>query len=154
MKVQRSVSSHGTLTMLSCHTVCTIGYQPQNMLRTDTWSRFPACKPPNNLQQSAPIPPLWVYGHPDNSQCGPSNCLMHLQYAQVWQHFFEIFHLLVAFSFSPYHSGQYDCMMTSSNGNIFRVTGHLCGEFTGPRWIPHTKASDAELWCFLWSAFE
>ena len=42
-------------------------------------------------------------------------------------------------------------MMTSSNGNIFRVTGHLCGEFTGPRWIPHTKASDAEFWCFLWS---
>ena len=25
-------------------------------------------------------------------------------------------------------------MMTSSNGNIFRVTGHLCGEFTGPRY--------------------
>ena len=45
-------------------------------------------------------------------------------------------------------------MMTSSNGNIFRVTGHLGGEFTGPRWIPHTKASDAELWCFLWSASE
>ena len=34
--------------------------------------------------------------------------------------------------------------MTSSNGNIFRITGHLCGEFTGPRWIPHTKTSDAE----------
>ena len=34
------------------------------------------------------------------------------------------------------------CMMTSSNGNIFRVTGHLCGEFTGHRWIPRTKASD------------
>ena len=30
----------------------------------------------------------------------------------------------------------------------FSVTGHLCGEFTGPRWIPHTKASDAELWFF------
>ena len=27
-------------------------------------------------------------------------------------------------------------MMTSSDGNIFRVTGHLCGEFTGHRWIP------------------
>ena len=27
-------------------------------------------------------------------------------------------------------------MMTSSNGNIFRVTGHLCGEFIDPRWIP------------------
>ena len=24
----------------------------------------------------------------------------------------------------------------------------------GPRWIPRTKASDAELWCFLWSAPE
>ena len=23
-------------------------------------------------------------------------------------------------------------MMMSSNGNIFRVTGHLCGEFIGP----------------------
>ena len=42
-------------------------------------------------------------------------------------------------------------MMTSSNGNIFRVTGHLCGEFTGQRWIPRTKASAAELWCFRWS---
>ena len=37
-------------------------------------------------------------------------------------------------------------MMTSSNGNIFRVTGHLCGEFTGPQWILRTKASDTELW--------
>ena len=45
-------------------------------------------------------------------------------------------------------------MMTSSNGNIFRVTGHLRWEFTGLRWIPRTKASDAELWCFLWSAPE
>ena len=37
--------------------------------------------------------------------------------------------------------------MTSSNGNIFRVTGTLCGEFTGHRWIHRTKTSDAELWC-------
>ena len=27
-------------------------------------------------------------------------------------------------------------VMTTSNGNIFRVTGHLCGAFTGHRWIP------------------
>ena len=40
-------------------------------------------------------------------------------------------------------------MMTSSNGHIFRVT---VPKFTGHRWIPRTKASDAELWCFLWSA--
>ena len=38
-------------------------------------------------------------------------------------------------------------MMTSSNGNIFRITDHLYGEFTSDWWIPHTKASDAELWC-------
>ena len=41
--------------------------------------------------------------------------------------------------------------MTSSNGNIFRVTDPVCGEFIGPRWIPCTKASDADFWCFLWS---
>ena len=44
--------------------------------------------------------------------------------------------------------------MTSSNGNIFHVTGPLCGESTGHRWIPLTKASDVELWCFLWFAPE
>ena len=44
--------------------------------------------------------------------------------------------------------------MTSSNANIFRVTGLLCGEFPGHRGIPRTKASDAELWFFLWSAPE
>ena len=45
-------------------------------------------------------------------------------------------------------------MMTSSTGSIFRVTGRLCGEFTGHRYISPTMASDAELWCFLWSAPE
>ena len=50
----------------------------------------------------------------------------------------------------PGRHSQSPAMMTSSNGNIFRVTGHLCGKFTGPRWISRTKASDAELWCFLW----
>ena len=29
--------------------------------------------------------------------------------------------------------------MTSSNGNIFRATGPLCGEFTGDRSIPRKK---------------
>ena len=31
-------------------------------------------------------------------------------------------------------------MMTSSNGNIFRVTGHLCGEFTGPGEFPTQRS--------------
>ena len=40
-------------------------------------------------------------------------------------------------------------MMTSSNGNICRVTDLLCREFTGHRWIPLTKATDAELCVFF-----
>ena len=41
------------------------------------------------------------------------------------------------------------CITPSSNGNIFRVTGLLCEEFTGHWWIPCAKASDAGLWCFF-----
>ena len=40
-------------------------------------------------------------------------------------------------------------MMASSKGNIFRTTGPLCKEFTGQRWFSLTKASGAELCCFL-----
>ena len=39
--------------------------------------------------------------------------------------------------------------LNRSDWNIFRVTGPLGGESTGHRWITLTKASDAELWCFL-----
>ena len=41
-------------------------------------------------------------------------------------------------------------MVTSSNEKKIRVTGPLSGD----RWITLIKASDAELWCFLWSAPE
>ena len=51
-------------------------------------------------------------------------------------------------------TGGWIFMMTSSNENIFHVTGSLCGDFTGHRWILLTKASDAELRCFHWSALE
>ena len=40
-------------------------------------------------------------------------------------------------------------MITSSNGNILGVTRPLCGEFTGHRWIPLTKASNTELDVFF-----
>ena len=36
----------------------------------------------------------------------------------------------------------------------FRVTDLLCEEFTGRQWIPLSKASDAGLWCLIWSAPE
>ena len=40
------------------------------------------------------------------------------------------YHISSAFGTATY------IMMTSSNRNIFRVTGPLCGEFTCPRWVP------------------
>ena len=45
-------------------------------------------------------------------------------------------------------------LVATHDGNIVRVIGPLCGEFTGHRWIPLTKASDAEILCFLWSVPE
>ena len=45
-------------------------------------------------------------------------------------------------------------IMTSSNESIFRLSGPLCGGFTGHLWIPLINACDAELWCFLWAASE
>ena len=79
-----------------------------------------------------------------NSQvAGHLRCVMSLQWMEMevsWD-----FVMFVLFN-----------MMTSSNANIFRVIGHLCGEFTGRghRWIPRTTANDVGLWCFLWSAPE
>ena len=53
-----------------------------------------------------------------------------------------------------YQPGSRRIMMTSSNGNIFSITGPLWGDSAGDRWIPPTKANDAELWSFLWSVPE
>ena len=41
----------------------------------------------------------------------------------------KVGHILITTNTTQY-------MMTSSNGNIFRVTGPLCGEFTGPGEFP------------------
>ena len=54
--------------------------------------------------------------------------------------------MLQVYVFDKIQANLYLYMMTSSNGSMFRVTGLLCGEFTGHRWIPLTKASDAEFW--------
>ena len=66
-----------------------------------------------------------------------SGCMKGYSY---WLHLYSPLSLFIQIYF----------MITSSNGNIFRVTGPLLGEFTGHWWTPLTKASDAELWCFLW----
>ena len=69
-----------------------------------------------------------------------------------WHHDMETFFALLAHCEG--NLSIITCMMTSSNGNIFRSTGPLWGEFNGDRWFPLIKASDAELWCFLWSTPE
>ena len=45
-------------------------------------------------------------------------------------------------------------MMTSMEINIFRVTGPFEGISPVTRDFSSERASDAELWCFLWSAPE
>ena len=66
---------------------------------------------------------------------------------------FVVLWFVVVFIISSTYNQELDSpiMMMSSNGNTFCITGPLWGESTGHRWIPLTKASDTELWCFLWS---
>ena len=45
-------------------------------------------------------------------------------------------------------------MMTSSKWKHFPRYWPVVRGIHRSRWIPHTKASDAEFWCFLWSASE
>ena len=60
--------------------------------------------------------------------------------------------MTLSYFLSPCTSAiMYLLMMTSSNGNIFRVTGPLCGEFTGPGEFsaqrPVTRSFDVSLIC-------
>ena len=66
-----------------------------------------------------------------------------LTYCSIWGNTYVGLKYHVFYMFLPRF-----CMVESSNGIIFRVTDPLCGECTGHRWIPLTKASDAELLMF------
>ena len=59
----------------------------------------------------------------------------------------------------PFRTGKYhpiialfNTMMMPSNGIIFNVTGPLWGESPVTSGFPSQRASNMELWCFLWSA--
>ena len=67
-----------------------------------------------------------------------SYLLLSLSYGIAWTDYLKQTFLI------SLKSDCYLYTMTSSNGNIF----------TGHRWVPHTKATDAELWCLLWSLRE
>ena len=119
-------------------------YVLQNVLQTNFQLQFLQWKW-LYLLQSLCLSSLFYQGPiKNNSAFVPAKVLVPIrQQAIIWTN-------AGPFYWCMYVSLGYDNMMTSSNGNIFRVTGHLCGKFTGPRWISRTKASDAELWCFLW----
>ena len=50
-------------------------------------------------------------------------------------------------------TGEFPAQLPVTRSFDVFFTGHLCGEFISHRWIPRTKASDAELWCFLYWPF-
>ena len=56
----------------------------------------------------------------------------------------HVYSLVFSFDRDPRYLSRFvSGMMTSSNGNIFRVTGNLCGEFTGfPAQRPVTRSFD------------
>ena len=124
---------------------------------------------PYSKVHGANMGPTWVLSTPDAPHVGPMNLAIREAVGHdvmAWKIFLYYWPFVrwepqvigpVMESFDRAHSlpyGQEDgFMMTSSDGNIFCITGPLCGEFTG-RWIPPTKASDVELWCSLWSTPE
>ena len=57
-------------------------------------------------------------------------CLCHLYVNHIWS--FSTFSVFLHCCCRCLYSVGFVFMMTSSNGNIFRVTGHLCGEVTAP----------------------
>ena len=89
-----------------------------------------------------------VFGHgcdTIDSQMSPQPRLC-LGYGEIWESVVLQSWPKTRFQFLLYHGNAklllnkeilpMQIMMTSSNGNIFRVTGPLCGEFTGPGEFP------------------
>ena len=64
---------------------------------------------PDSKAHGASMGHIWGRQDPGGSHVGPMNFA-------IWE--------------ATYKPNSQCCMKTSSNGNIFRVTGHLCGEFS------------------------
>ena len=115
---------------------------------------------PDSKVHGANMEPTSVLSAPNGPHVGPTNLAIRVHHKSALKPFdcrlMEITHTCLNYkdsltkpSVSVYSIGFHDDVI---KWNIFRVTGHLWGEFAGHRWLPRTKASDAEIWCFLWSA--
>ena len=69
-------------------------------------------------------------------------CIIAIYNCKVFHRWFEMLTVYgsvfscTCVSYYKWHCNVLHVMKTSSNGNIFRVTGPLCGEFTGPGEFP------------------
>ena len=117
---------------------------------------------PDSEVHGANMGPTWVLSAPDGPHVGPTNLAIRTVYLNNDQHgrqnTLEIFRdkydlVITRPSNAPWTAilfvivlfNAICIMMTSSKENIFRVTGLLCGEFTGHRQItaqrPVTRGS-------------
>ena len=121
-----------------------------------SWIKFPVTEKLTNGTLVSPTPVCferqWCLGHTlEHSD------IVWQGFAAWWDHEILIMSNDILLHYAGILPPEIHCrqnvilMMTSSNRNIFRVTGPLCGEVTGHGRIPLTKASGAELWCFLCS---
>ena len=76
------------------------------------------------------------------------NCVIHVTIFPIGP--LSMFTLSCRYMWACVCPKRISCMMMSSNWNILHVTGPLCEESIGDRWVPLTKASDAVHWYFLW----
>ena len=83
------------------------------------------------------------------------NSLQQFSFVIIWTSGAFLYHCLVILKRTPSFgfirnipNPLFHIMMTSSNGNIYRVTGPFWGESTIRRWILLPKASDPELLMF------
>ena len=75
----------------------------------------------------------WI-SYPLCNMCAPKHTGLRMRWGEVQFRFFLKLCPKQSYSYLQYRF--IPRMMTSSNGNPFRVTGPLCREFTGHRWLP------------------
>ena len=103
---------------------------------------------PDSKVHGAHMGPTWVLSAPDGPHVGP----MDLAIRETMDTETEILSLFLVITLCMCHTWTWSSCTSKCHDDVIKGK-HFprYREFTGPRCIPRTKASDAELWCFLWS---